>query len=441
MAEVARDHERVRLVFPDHLGLARGKYLPAHLASKGTGHCATLYGLGYDRSMVPAPGSYLLEGLIDVHCTPDATTARQSWEDQRTQLMVGDLSMHGEPFPYSARNVLKDAIAAWESLGYTPQIGIELEAYFLQPDGEGGWTRYENPRAMVYGTGITNDPHGILDDIMSAARTSALPIESINAEFDESQYELTLEYRDALTAADDAFLFKVMAREVAIAAGYDLTFLGKPFDELSGSGLHVNVSFLDAEGNNALVDGAGEDGLSALARHSIAGLCELHRPLVGLLAPTVNAYRRLQPGQLSGYWANWGLDHRCTSNRVPIARNAATRIESRVGDGAANIHLAVAAVLTAARLGLDMEMPLGPPETGDGFEDISTDVCAPANLSLALDELENATAFTQALGQPVVDNYVFVKRAEWERFIEAEGSFDGEGGVTDWERREYLPYH
>ena len=63
--------DRVRLMFPDHLGLARGKYLPARIAGRGTGHCATIWGLGYDRSMVPAPGSYLLDGLVDVVATPD----------------------------------------------------------------------------------------------------------------------------------------------------------------------------------------------------------------------------------------------------------------------------------------------------------------------------------------------------------------------------------
>lgn len=435
------DYDRVRVLFPDHLGLARGKYLPTHLADRGTGHCATLYGLGYDRSMTNTPGSYLTEGLIDVHATMDPSTLRQGWEDDTTAVAVADITMHGQRFPYSARTVLKDAIAAWADLGYRVQVGVELEAYLLQPDGDGGWERYKNPRAMVYGTGLGNDPTGIIDAIMRKAVECGFRPESINAEYDESQYELTLEYGDALEVADDIFLFRVMAREIALAHGFDLTFLGKPFADISGTGVHFNVSLLDADGINVLDDSGAEGGLSDLAKFAIAGLCAHHQALVAIAAPTVNAYRRLQPAQLSGYWANWGHDHRCVASRVPSARGAGTRIESRVADGAVNIHTGMAAVLTAARLGVINKLDCPPAETGDGFDEVNTDVCAAADLSAALDDLEEDTAFSEAIGQDFVDNFVANKRAEWERFVAAETAFDGSAPPTAWELNEYLMYH
>ncbi len=443
------NYERARVMFPDYLGLARGKYLPTHLASAGTGHCVTLYGLGYDRSMTPAPGSYLLEGLIDLHATLDPATLRPGWEDDRTAVAVADVALHGQPFPYSARQVLKNAIAAWGQHDLNPKIGIELEGYLMEPDpsapagsrGVDAWRRYPNPRAMVYGTGPASDPSGVIDDIMNMSRRCGFRVESINAEYDESQFELTLEYDDALACADEIFLFKVMARELALAKGLDFTFLGKPYPEISGSGLHVNVSLVDGSGSNALSDNGAEDGLSMLARQSLAGLCHHHRAMTALLAPTVNAYRRLQPAQLSGYWANWGYDHRCVANRVPPARGAGTRLENRIADGATNVHVAVAAVLTAMRLGVESQMECPPAETGDGFEDVNTDVCAPADLSDALDALEADTVFVDAVGPEMVANFVANKRAEWDRFIEAEGSFDGEAPPTAWELNEYLMYH
>lgn len=441
MALNIADYDRVRVMFPDHFGLPRGKYLPSHLADRGTGHCAALYGLGYDRSMNDAPGSYLLEGLIDFHATLDPATLRPGWEDGKTAVAVADIAMDGKPFPYSARHVLKQAIAAWSDLGYRVQAGIELEGYLMEPDENGGWKRYENPRAMVYGTGLGNDPTGVIDAIMAAAITSGFRPESINAEYDESQYELTLEYGDALEAADDAFLFRVMAREIALAHGLDMTFLGKPFAELSGTGVHYNISVLDADGNNAFADEASADGLSALAKQAIAGLCNHHRALGAILAPTVNAYRRLQPAQLSGYWANWGWDHRCVANRVPGARGAGTRIESRVADGAVGIHVGLAAVLTAARLGVANNLDCPPAETGDGFEDVNTEVCIAPNLTVALDQLEADKEFSAALSQDLVDNHIVNKRAEWDRYLAAEESFDGEGAPTAWELNEYLMYH
>ena len=391
--------------------------------------------------MIPAPGSYLLEGLIDVHANYDATSVKPSWEDDVTGVAVGHLDLNGEAYTFASRYVLQRAVEAWAELGYTVNVGIELEAYLLEPDGDGGWQRYVNPRAMVYGTGPSNDPHGVIDEIMAKSMACGFRPESINAEFDESQYELTLEYTDAMTTADNVFLFRIMAREVALMKGLDLTFLGKPFNELSGSGIHVNFSLVDGDGNNALTDESAEDGLSTLARQCIAGLCSHHQGMTALLAPTVNAYRRLQPASMTGYWANWGYDHRMVANRVPAARGAGTRIESRVADGAASIHTSVAAVLTAARLGVGNGLPCPEPETGDGMDEVNTDVAAPANLSDALDHLEADTELVGALSSDLVANFVAVKRAEWDRFTEAEGSFDVEAGASEWELNEYLPYH
>ena len=85
-------------------------------------------------------------------------------------------------------------------------------------------------------------------------------MESVNAEYDEGQFELTLEYGDAMWAADNAFLFRLLARETVLTAtdasgrplGLDLTFLGKPFPSISGTGVHVNFSMADARGQQRL---------------------------------------------------------------------------------------------------------------------------------------------------------------------------------------------
>jgi len=435
------DYDRIRVMWPDHLGLPRGKYLPAHLAYRGTNHCASTFALGYDRSLIPAPGTYLLEGLKDVHSSFSPGSVRPSWEDDRTGVAVGHLNLDAKPYSVSARGALERAIADWEALGYQPKVGLELEGYVLEPDGDGGWRRWSTPRSFVYATGRLADPTGLIDDIMVASESSGFAIESINAEFDESQFEMTLVYDDALKAADDAFLFRVMAREMALERGLDLTFLGRPFPEVSGSGLHVNFSLVDDSGANILVDDDAADGLSVVAKQSLAGLCEHHQAMTPLLAPTINAYRRLVPGELTGYWANWGYEHRCAANRVPDDRGQSTRIESRLGDGSANIHLAVAAVLQAARLGVANEMDCPDPLTTDGFEEVNTDVCSASDLSTALDHLEANTALSTAVGSDLVDNFVANKRAEWDRYIEATGGPGDDAKSLEWELNQYLMYH
>ncbi len=434
-------YERIRVLWPDHLGLARGKYLPAHLAEEGTNHCVTTFALGYDRSLIPAPGSYLLEGLRDVHAHYDPADVRPGWEDDRTGVVVADLDLDGVPYTFSSRHALKKAIADWGALGYRPKVGIELEAYVLEPDDQNGWRRWRTPRSMVYGTGLGSDPSGLIDDIMDAAKASEFRLESLNAEFDESQFELTLEYDDALAAVDEAFLFRILAREVALAHGLDLTFLGKPFTGVAGNGVHVNFSLVGADGGNAMADPTTADGLSALAKQCLAGLVHHHQGLTPLCAPTVNAYRRLQPGELNGYWANWGHEHRCAANRIPSSRGPATRIENRVGDGAASLHLATAAVLQAARLGVVNGLACPEPLTTDGFEEVNTDVCVAPNLAGALEHLTADQVLIEAVGSDVVANFVANKEAEWERYLAAVGQDAPGDKVTQWELDEYLMYH
>ena len=87
------DHDRIRVLWPDHLGLARGK-TAARLAEHGTNHCTGVR-LGYDRSMVPAPGSGMLEGFPDLHASFDLADTRPGFED-RTRVVVADITKDGE---------------------------------------------------------------------------------------------------------------------------------------------------------------------------------------------------------------------------------------------------------------------------------------------------------------------------------------------------------
>jgi glutamine synthetase len=309
----------------------------------------------------------------------------------------------------------------------------------------------------VYGTGSLMDPEGLILDIMDRAEQSGIPIESLNTEFDSPQFELTLEYGDAVAAVDNIFLFKELAREVTHEHGLKMSFLGRPFDGLAGSGLHVNMSLAESglgdmnlgsqKAANAFDDPSGPDGLSPLAGRCIAGLLAHHKGMAALCAPTVNAYRRLVPGELVGQWANWGHDHRCAAVRVPPQRGSATRIEHRMADGAANPYTAAAAVLQAARLGVVGEVDLPEAETGDGMDSINTSTRCATNLSEALDDLEADQGLVNAVGSDLVANLVGIKRLEWDSFVAAEpgwadsGSDGDQNLVTDWEREIYLPFH
>jgi glutamine synthetase len=424
------EYDRLRLLWPDHLGLARGKYLPREKAEQGTAHCITLFTLGFDREMTPHDNALFWQGLPDCDANFDPDNVRPGWE-HNTAVVIPDIMREDRPVPLAPRNVLKSVLERWEAHGLHPMVGIELEGFLFEPDGEGGWRPISTPGAYVYGTGMAVDPTGTIDDIMDTARRVGLPLESVNSEYDNGQFELTLAYREALAAADDTFLFKVMAREVAARHGIHLTYMGKPINGRGGSGTHVNLSIRDDEGRNVLFDESAEDGLSDLARSVMAGLLHHHVGMAALMAPTVNAYKRLQPGSLCGYWANWGYDHRGVTVRVPSARGQATRIEHRMGDGTVSPHQAIATVLTAALLGYEKGYELPPVETLDCIEKASTDVVVPASLKDALDALEADPDLVEAIGPAFVDGFVTVKRAEWDRY---------QKWTTDWELNEYFPF-
>lgn len=379
---------------------------------------------------MPFPGAHH-ESFPDVEARFPIEAIRPGWETD-TGVVVASISKDGSPIELAPRSILERVIGEWKELGYTPQLGFELEAFLFEPDGNRGWQPIHTPGSYVYGTGTAVDPSGTIEEIMNTARDMGIELESVNSEYDDGQFELTLRYDEAMHSADDVFLFRVMAKEIAAKKGHLLAFMGKPITDRGGNGIHVNFSMLDENGDNAFADETDPDGLSSLARHCIAGLVNDHVSLTALVAPTVNAYKRLQPGQLNGYYANWGFDHRGVAVRVPPARGAGTRLEHRVADGAASVHLAAAVTLVSALRGVRKELKCPPAETQDCITGVDTDVTVPASLGAALDALEQDKDFVTDFSPDYVEGLLAVKRAEWERFMTY---------TTDWELSEYLEYY
>ncbi|HSO49070.1 MAG TPA: glutamine synthetase [Acidimicrobiia bacterium] len=423
-------YDRIRFLWPDHLGLARGKYLSPARAAEGSNHCVALFSLQLNRVMIPHPGAHH-ESFPDIEARFSTEDIRPGWE-KGTGVVVASITKDGIPVELAPRSILERVIGEWKEIGLTPMVGFELEAFLFEPAENRGWQPIHTPGSYVYGTGSAVDPSGTIDELMEKAHDIGIELESVNSEYDDGQFELTLRYGEALRAADDAFLFRVLAKEIPARRGYLLTFMGKPINGRGGSGIHVNFSLLDENGDNAFVDDSAANGLSELAGRCIAGIVSDHVAMTAVVAPTVNAYKRLQPGSLNGYFANWGLDHRGVAVRVPPSRGPGTRLEHRLADGAASVHLAAAATLVAALRGVKMELECPPAETQDCITGADTDVTVPLSLGAALDALEASKDFVEAFSPGYVEGFLAVKRAEWERYVTH---------TTDWELGEYLEYY
>ena len=418
---------RTRVMFCDMLNLPRGKYVPIDVAAGGkVGFARSVFGVTFDRDLIPVPGGGVFDGMPDMDLVLDETR-RKSWQ-AGTEIALGDLHVDGAPFELCPRSLLKRVVADWEASGLTPMVGLETEAYIFQKDADGIWRPYDTPGAFVYGTGAENDPRGILDDIWETAHACGIPLESVNGEYDNGQFELTMRFDTAVKACDDAFLMRAMVREIGLRKGLLLTFLPKPVPDRGGSGLHVNFSFADKDGANPI---APNGSLSDLAQNAIGGLLHHHEAIAGLLATTVNSYDRLGPGSMAGYWANWAEDHRLVTIRSASHSSKSARLEHRMADCATNPYQAVAAVLQAAKLGVDHGHAAPPAEDLDGLENVRATRHVPSGLDKSMDALDRDVALRRALGEAYCDALIYMKRDEFQRL---------NGKSVDEVRDFYLPF-
>ena len=420
----------VRLLYPDLHGVARGKDVPIsefdHAIEKGLCFCSAV--MGTDLRHTPVVGGE--EGYPDLIARPDISTMVQlPWEPGIASCLT-DLEPAAGGHPIAdPRGAVRKAVAALRALDLDPIVGPELEFFLLKPDEAAphGYSRRVDQLSMVYTVGPQADPGGVVRGMTEALAQLGLEVFAVNHEFMNSQYEINLRHADALTAADRAFRLKTAVKDIAAQNGLRATFIGKPFNDQGGSGTHLHLSLNRGERN--AFDAPGDpDGVSVELRHFAAGVLEHATALMALLNPTINAYRRIMPDSLAPTRANWGWDNRSTFIRIPPERGGATRLEIRVGDGAANPYLGIAALLAAGHDGLRRGLELPAPVIGDAYRDESG-AELPASLEAALDALEADVVLCDALGPEIVETFLAVKRFEIERH---------RAWVSDWEIAEYL---
>ena len=91
------------------------------------------------------------------------------------------------------------------------------------------------------------------------------------------QQELDLLHAGGIRVADQIITTRQVIRSVAQRRGLRATFMAKPFPDAPGSGMHLFQRVMSfPEGGDLLTDPDAPTGMSALARHVIAG--QLARP-------------------------------------------------------------------------------------------------------------------------------------------------------------------
>lgn len=419
--------------FTDLYGRLRGKrfdagFFAAQVAEHGTHVCDYL--LTVDMEMEPVPGyefSNWATGYGDILATPDLSTLRvASWLDRTAMVLCDVVGGDGLPVPEAPRSILKRQIERvraerFEAVG-APEIEYYLFLDSYRAAAEGG---YRNLRSAGWYIEDYDALQGAREEWFNGAarrhlQDSGVPVEGTKGEAGCGQHELNVRYSDLLTMADQHVVAKQCLKELADRMGVSVTFMAKPYDEQAGSSCHLHIS-LERDGANAFADEPN------LFRWFLGGWLAHAPELMVLYAPTVNSYKRFQPGLFAPTRMAWAHDNRTASFRV-VGHGDATRIECRLPGADCNPYLAFAAALASGMDGIAQETEPPPPFSGDLYvaEDMPE---IPRTLRDAIDLFEGSGFAREAFGESVVKHYAHFFRTE---------QLASEQAVTDWERRRYF---
>ncbi len=453
------DLELVRFSFADQHGVLRGKTLLASevagalrdgvtmtttLLAKDTAH-KTAYPV-----FTPGGGFAMeeMQGGGDFVMVADPTTFRVlPWAEKTGWLLCDIHFTNGKPVPFSTRARCRDALDTLSKAGFDFCAGLEVEFHLfkledprLAPE-DATWPP-RAPDISLLNQGyqyLTESRFDMLDPAIAILRRGVaalgLPLRSVEVELGPSQCEFTFRPLMGLEAADAMILFRSAVKQIARRNGYLASFMCRPaLPNVMSSGWHLHQSLIARKTKrNAF---AHKDGLSPLGMHYLAGLLAHAQGAAAFTTPTVNGYKRYRAYSLAPDRSIWARDNRGVMMRVlGQPGDAATHLENRVGEPAANPYLYIASQIYAGLDGMAEKRDPGP----------SADTPYEANAALLPKDLGEAVAamradkiFRAGFGDAFIDYYAHIKEAELARFRKEEGDAANQGDVTPWEQREYL---
>ncbi len=245
-----------------------------------------------------------IEGFTRIHESdqylhPDLSTfAVLPWmpaKRKTARLICNVYNPDGTPFIGDPRYVLQRTLDRAARLGYTFNVGPEMEFFLFETDEKGLPTTRTADAASYFDMAPIDHGGDVRREICLMLEEMGFEIEASHHEVAEGQHEIDFKYADALTAADNISTFRMAVKTIAQNHGLHATFMPKPVFGINGSGMHVNMS-LSKNGKNIFFDPEGEKGLSKEAYSFIAGILEHVRSFAAITNPLVNSYKRLVPG-------------------------------------------------------------------------------------------------------------------------------------------------
>jgi glutamine synthetase len=255
----------------------------------------------------------------------------------------------GEIHPSDFRGRLKQYCQDLAKEGLTANIAVECEGFLFQGANAEQKFRARDGFALMSGGGyyhsLPKDPlRQFIDAFAESQRALGFENEKDHPEVAPSQFELNYKYCDALLAADQIQLYKLLARQVADSMNATASFLPKPIAGINGSGMHTNLS-ISKQGKNLFYSAKGEDGLSDYAWKFVDRLLYSANDLCLIFNSSVNAYRRLDPNFEAPNQIKSSAVDRTSMVRIPLGNEKSARIEVRTVAPDANPYLTFYSIL------------------------------------------------------------------------------------------------
>ncbi|HEY8443610.1 MAG TPA: type I glutamate--ammonia ligase [Clostridia bacterium] len=384
-----------------------------------------------------------IEGFVrieesDMNLRPDLDTfAIFPWRTAQGKVarLICDVYKHdGTPFEGDPRYILKRVIKDLNQMGYTANVGPELEFFLFHLDENQQPTLKSNDKAGYFDISPADLGSGARRDMCIMLEEMGFEVEASHHEVANAQHEIDFKYADALTTADNIVTFKLVVKTIARWHGLHATFMPKPKHDMAGSGMHVNMS-LFKDGANAFYDESDSLGLSKIAYSYIAGIIDHIEAMTPITNPLVNSYKRLVSGFEAPVYIAWSFANRSPLIRIPSSRGVGTRVELRNPDPSCNPYLALALCIAAGADGIKRGLTPPAPVNSNIYhlsqEDIKTHNIRtlPSSLEEAVKIMEKDEWVRKVLGDHVYYKFIEAKKAEWN---------DYRTKVTEWEIANYL---
>jgi glutamine synthetase len=450
--------ELVRFSFADQHGVLRGKTLLASEVASAlrNGVTMTTTLLAKDtshKSVFPvftAGGGFNMpemQGGADFVMVADPATFKVlPWANKTGWVLCDMFFGNGKPVPFSTRAICRDALGSLSKAGYDFMAGLEVEFHLFRIENarlnpaDATWPP-QAPEVSLLTQGyqyLTESRFDMLDPAIEILRQGVaalgLPLRSVEIELGPSQVEFTFRPQIGLDAADTMILFRSAVKQIARRNGYLASFMCRPaLPNLMSSGWHLHQSLIETKTKrNAFVD---PDGLSSLGHYYLGGLLKHARAAAAFTTPTINGYKRYRSYSLAPDRAIWARDNRGVMMRLlGEPGDAATHLENRVGEPAANPYLYIASQIHAGLDGIAQRLDPGP-SADTPYE--AAAALLPKTLGEALTALRADEAFRAGFGSGFIDYYAHIKDAELARFAKDEPAQD-HSNATAWEQNEYL---